>query len=636
MAVLLELRDIEVSFGTPPLLDHVTLQIEAGERVCIVGRNGAGKSTLLKVIGGQITPDDGHVSKQASVKIARLVQGVPDDITGTIYDVVAEGLGEVGALLRAYHECSQQFDEHSLDKLGQLQTQIDAVDGWSANQQIDSTLSRLNLDGELEFNALSGGLKRRVLLAQALVIQPDILLLDEPTNHLDVAAIQWLEEFLLSYRGALIFITHDRAFLRRLATRIVDVDRGTISSWPGDYENYLRRKQEMLDAEDAENARFDKRLAQEEVWIRQGIKARRTRNEGRVRALKAMRDEYRNRRTQQGTAKISAQDSSSSGKIVTEALNIQYTYPDTTRTIVRDLSTTIMRGDKIGIVGPNGVGKTTLLKLLLGKLTPDAGSVKTGTKIELAYFDQHRSLLDDTKTAAENVGEGRDTVMINGNPKHVIGYLSEFLFSPERARAPITALSGGERNRLMLAKLFTRSFNVLVMDEPTNDLDVETLELLEELLMNYEGTLLLVSHDREFVNNVVTSTLAFEGNGHIGEYVGGYDDWLRQRPAQADNGTPTKKPKPSKQEKSQENRQEKPKASKEKKLSFTEQKELSNLPKKIEQLEAEVEALHAKMADPAFYQKAQHEIDQTQEALADIEQRLSTAYDRWETLEAMQ
>lgn len=629
MSVLLELRDIEVSFGTPTLLDGVTFQIEAGERVCIVGRNGAGKSTLLKVIGGEIIADDGHISKQNNLKIARLVQAVPNNVEGTIYDVVAEGLGATGQLLRDYHECAHNFDEDSLDKLGKLQSQIDAVDGWSSSQFIDSTLSRLSLEPDVLFSSLSGGLKRRVLLGQALVSQPDILLLDEPTNHLDVESINWLEEFLLDYRGALIFITHDRAFLRKLATRIVDVDRGKISSWPGDYENYLRRKQELLDAEEAENARFDKRMAQEEVWIRQGIKARRTRNEGRVRALKAMRAEFSERRTQQGKARITAQDSSSSGKIVTEAENISYKYPDTTRTIVRNLSTTIMRGDKIGVIGPNGAGKTTLLNLLLDKLKPDSGSVKTGTKIELAYFDQHRSVLDDTKTAAENVGEGSDNVIINGNPKHVIGYLSEFLFSPERARAPITALSGGERNRLMLAKLFTRSFNVLVMDEPTNDLDVETLELLEELLMNYEGTLLLVSHDREFVNNVVTSTLAFEGNGVIGEYVGGYDDWVQQRPAIAKTpSNNTKKVQPKKQA-------EKP-ASTEKKLSQKDQRELNSLPKKIEQLEEKIQAIHDQMADADFYQQDQATISKVQDGLAGLEQDLETVFARWEELESLQ
>ncbi|MDX1335447.1 MAG: ATP-binding cassette domain-containing protein, partial [Gammaproteobacteria bacterium] len=593
---LITLRNIQLSYGGPLLLDHLDLSIEAGERICLIGRNGEGKSTLMKLIADEVRADDGEREVQQGAVIRRLTQDVPTDTHGSVFEVVASGLGELGTLVKDYHEISHQLaisgDEALLDKLARAQQELEAADGWQTEQRVETTISKLSLDPDIDFASLSGGLKRRVLLARALVQEPDLLLLDEPTNHLDIEAIDWLEEFLLGYKGTLLFVTHDRAFLRKLATRIIELDRGQLTSWPGDYDNYLRRKEEQLNAEEKANARFDKKLAQEEVWIRQGIKARRTRNEGRVRALKSMREQLKQRRSRQGTASMTLQEAERSGKLITEAEHINYAWDG--KPIIRDFSTTILRGDRIGIIGPNGVGKTTLIKVLLGELTPDSGTLKLGHRLEVAYFDQLRAALDENKTVADNVADGHEKVDINGTTKHIISYLQDFLFTPDRTRQPVRALSGGERNRLLLAKLFAKPSNVLVMDEPTNDLDIETLELLEELLMEYKGTLLLVSHDRAFINNVVTSTLAFEEDGLIHEYVGDYDDWLRQRPEQT---TKTQvAPRETRQEKPSTARTDKPK-----KLSYKDQRELDQLPKKIETLETEVEALQEQMSQPDFY-----------------------------------
>lgn len=627
---LLTLRNVTLSFGGPPLLDGVDLQIEPGERLCLVGRNGTGKSTLMKLLDGELQADSGEILARQGLKVARLTQEVPHGLQGDVFDVVADGLGEQGRLLAEYHHVSQQLaggDETLLTRLERIQHELEACDGWQTNQRVEAVISRLKLPADSEFAALSGGMKRRVLLARELVREPDLLLLDEPTNHLDVAAIDWLEEFLLGWGGTLLFITHDRMFLQNLATRIIELDRGQLTSWPGDYQTYLRRKAEALEAEAQQNALFDKRLAQEEAWIRQGIKARRTRNEGRVRALKAMREERSERRERSGKARVAVTEAERSGKIVIEAQEIGMAYAG--RTLFHDFSTSIMRGDKVGILGPNGSGKTTLLQVLLGRLSPQQGKVKLGTNLEIAYFDQHRAQLDEEATVLDNVAAGSDRVEVNGKSKHIMGYLQDFLFSPERARSPVRSLSGGERNRLLLAKLFSKPANLLVMDEPTNDLDVETLELLEELLLDYQGSLLLVSHDRAFLNNVVTSTIAFEGEGELHEYVGGYDDWLRQRrapQAQAGKGEPVSAAKP-KAEKKGETRPAK--------LSYKDQRELDALPQRIEQLESELAELQQQMADPAFYQQQGEAISAAGERLSTLEQELAGAYQRWEALEEL-
>ena len=620
---ILTLHNLQLSFGGPLLLDNVNLSIGRGERICLLGRNGAGKSTLMKLITHELKPDDGEMVVEKGACIVRLTQEVPEGTEGTVFDVIASGLGAVGELVREYHQISTQLcndcSEALLEQLSRVQQKLEAADGWQVEQRVESVISRLSLDADIEFSALSGGLKRRVLLAQALVLEPDLLLLDEPTNHLDIASIEWLEEFLLSYRGSLLFITHDRTFLRHLATRILELDRGQLTDWPGDFDNFLRRKEEMLNAQEKENARFDKKLAQEEVWIRQGIKARRTRNEGRVRALKTMREERSQRRERTGQVKMGVQSGERSGKLVVEVEHVDYAWDGDP--IIKGLSTTIMRGDKIGIIGPNGSGKSTLLGLLLGKLQPTSGTIKMGTKVEVAYFDQLRSALDEDKSVQDNVGGGSDKVTIDGREKHIISYLQDFLFTPERIRTPVRALSGGERNRLLLAKLFTKPCNVLVMDEPTNDLDAETLDLLEELLLGYKGTLLLVSHDRAFLNNVVTSSLVFEGEGRINEYIGGYDDWLRQRAAATPATTKAGKTEAAK-----------PK-SVAKKLSYKDQRELDELPKQIEKLDAELAAIQAKMADPDFYKRDHTELAAINEQMAKVEEELSTAYARWEQLE---
>ncbi len=626
---IITLRNIQLSYGGPLLLDGVDLSIEPGERICLMGRNGEGKSTLMKLIAGEIQADDGDREVQQGAVITRLTQEVPSGLAGSVFDVVASGLGELGDLVRRYHEISHQLTEDSdpalLDRLARIQQELENANGWETEQKVETVISRLSLDPDMEFAALSGGLKRRVMLARALVQDPDLLLLDEPTNHLDIESIDWLEKFLLSYKGTLLFVTHDRAFLRKLATRIIELDRGRASDWPGDFDNYLRRKEEVLNAEQKANARFDKKLAQEEVWIRQGIKARRTRNEGRVRALKAMREKYSQRRSQQGQARMTLQDAERSGKLVVEAKQVSYAWQD--KPIVSDFSTTILRGDRIGIIGPNGVGKTTLIKLLLGKIEPDAGTIRLGHRLEIAYFDQLRSVLNEDKSVIDNVADGHERIEINGQSKHVISYLQDFLFTPDRTRQPVRALSGGERNRLLLARLFAKPANVLVMDEPTNDLDVETLELLEEILMDYQGTLLLVSHDRAFINNVVTSTLVFEGHGQIGEYVGGYDDWLYQRSQQLTDKKPNQKIAEIKT---------KPTGSdnKPKKLSYKDQRELEQLPLQIETLETELNTLQQQMAEPDFYQQGGQVIADARDRLEQLEQELAVCFERWEELEA--
>nr|WP_046656276.1 ATP-binding cassette domain-containing protein [Lysobacter capsici] len=629
---LITVQNVDYSVGGPLLLENVELSIEPGERIALIGRNGAGKSTLMKLLAGEIHADDGEIRREGNVRIARLEQEVPPGATGTVFDVVADGLGELGHWLAEYHHLTHA-DTYDADAVADVQTKIEAANGWGLDQRVTETLERLSLDGEGLFSGLSGGMKRRVLLARALVSSPDLLLLDEPTNHLDIEAIDWLEQFLKSWQGALLFVTHDRRFLRALATRIVEIDRGQVTSWPGDWNNYVRRREERLHAESQENARFDKLLAQEEVWIRQGIKARRTRDEGRVRRLKAMRNERQARRDTVGNVRMEFAQSEASGRKVVEAKEVSFDYGG--RIMLDNISTTIFRGDRIGLIGPNGSGKTTLLKVLLGDLQPTAGEVREGSKLQIAYFDQYRATLREDWNAIENVAEGREFVEVGGKQKHIIGYLQDFLFTPERARAPITRLSGGERNRLLLAKLFAQPSNLMVMDEPTNDLDVETLELLEELLGDYPGTLLLVSHDRDFLDNVVTSTLVMEGNGRVGEYVGGYSDWLRQRPVAsigASKGSLVAKGAGAKSEPEPVAAPVVPAAPK-RKLSYKDARELEQLPLKIEQLETRLAELTAQMNQPAFYQRDAAAINAHNATLAQTQVELDAAFARWAELD---
>ena len=590
---LLTLRDVTLAFGGPKLLDCVTLPIERGDRLCLMGRNGEGKSTLLKLVDGSLKPDEGEILRQQGLRIARLPQEVPLGVSGTVAEQVAEGLAEHGI-----HADSHDYRVHAV-------------------------LSRIGLDPDVAFEELSSGMKRRALLARALVTDPDILILDEPTNHLDIDSIRWLEEFLNRYAGTLVFVTHDRMFLDRLATRIVELDRGKLYDWNCDYQTFLKRREEQAAAEARENALFDKKLAQEEVWIRKGIQARRTRNEGRVRALKALREARQKRREKQGTARIVVQEGDRSGAMGIEAKGVCFNYGG--KPVIRDLTTTIMRGDKIGIVGPNGAGKTTLLKLLLDRLAPSEGTLRTGTNLEVAYFDQLKGMLDEERTVLENVSDGYETIPINGQPRHVLGYLQDFLFAPERSRSPVKLLSGGERSRLLLAKLFTKTCNVLVLDEPTNDLDVETLELLESLLVDFGGTALLVSHDRAFLNNVVTSTLAIDSEGTVKEYDGGYDDFLRQRP-----GKPTAEPAPKKSDPTTAaaaQTQEKAR-----KLNNKERRELDSLPGKIDELETAVQTMHTAMADPSYYKRNGAELASDTARMKAMEEELAAAYARWEEL----
>jgi ATP-binding cassette subfamily F protein uup len=623
---LITLRNIQIGFGGPALLENVCLSIDQGDRVCLLGRNGTGKSTLMKIIAQEIQPEDGEMVVRQDARITRLEQDVPDGLKGSVFDVVSDGLGELGELVRRYHEISLALesgsDDDLLKQLEHAQHELETVDGWSTEQRVETVISRLSLDPDVKFDQMSGGLKRRVMLARALVQEPDLLLLDEPTNHLDIESIDWLEEFLRSYGGTLLFVTHDRVFMQKLANRIIELDRGQLTDWPGDYTNFLRRKDEMLHAEEMDNKRFDKKLAQEEVWIRQGIKARRTRNEGRVRSLQKMREERSQRRERESVASMSMQNSERSGKLVVEVEKLSYAWEG--EPVINNFTTTILRGDKVGIIGPNGSGKTTLINLLLGRLQPQQGSVKLGTKLEVAYFDQLRGALKEDESVQDNLADGSDKVEINGATKHVIGYLQDFLFTPDRARQPVRSLSGGERNRLLLAKLFSRPFNVLVMDEPTNDLDLETLELLEEILLEYQGTLLLVSHDRAFLNNVVTSSLVFAGKGKVVECVGGYDDWIRQRYPIMSEPKPVAVPK---------KRAAKPK-SKSTKLSYKDQRELDAMPKRIEELDAELAAAHAAIAEPGFYQQDGATIAETNKRLQQLEQELEQAYVRWEELES--
>jgi len=616
-------KNLQLSFGDFPVLDHVNLSIDKDERICLVGRNGEGKSTLLKTLAGRIKPDDGEVIIAQDIQVTELRQEVPENLTGSVYDVVAAGVGDLGKIITNWHHVAIEVatDPAAMNKLEALQQQIESRQGWNLEQRISSTISLLKLPANELFDTLSGGLKRRVLLAQALVAEPDLLLLDEPTNHLDIDAILWLEEFLKSFKGAILFITHDRSFLQNLATRILDLDRGQVTSWPGSYDKYLQAKQQHLDAEETANALFDKKLAQEEAWIRQGIKARRTRNEGRVRALKKMRDERQQRREQVNRAKLSTQQSERSGKIVIEAEHLNFEWDK--KTVIQDFTCKILRGDKIGIIGPNGCGKSTLIQLLIGDLQAQHGRHKIGTKLEIAYFDQHRNVLNPDKSVRDNIADGSDKVDINGSSRHVIGYLKDFLFKPNQVNTPVSTLSGGERNRLMLAKLFTRPFNFLIMDEPTNDLDMDTLELLEELLMDFNGTLLLVSHDRAFINHIVDYCFVFEGDGQINHYVGGYDDWLRQRKSPAETQSSTgentlraKAPKPAK------------------KLGYNEQKELKTLPGKIDKLEQLISDLQKTMSLADFYQQENEVISQAQLQLKQKESELEQLFERWEALES--
>jgi ATP-binding cassette subfamily F protein uup len=634
---LLKLTNVSLAYGNNPLLDGVSWQIARGERVCIIGRNGTGKSSMLSLVKGSQLPDDGEIWRAPGLKIGELPQELPLADGRTVFDVVAEGLAGVGQLLADYHHLSQNIqNEADLDKLMHVQQELEAKDGWRLQQLVDSTLSRLQLPADKTLAELSGGWRRRVLLAQALVSEPDLLLLDEPTNHLDIGAIAWLEEALTGFNGAVLFITHDRAFLQNLATRILELDRGHLIDWNGDYASFLVHKEQQLAAEETANALFDKKLAQEEVWIRQGIKARRTRNEGRVRALKALRAERSERREHQGKANIQIDAAEKSGKQVIVVEQASFAHPGG-ESLIRDFSMVLQRGDRIGLLGANGTGKTTLLKLLLGDLQPTNGKVEAGTRLEVAYFDQLRHQLELEKTVIDNVAEGRDFISIDGQSRHVLSYLGDFLFSPQRARTPVKALSGGERARLLLAKLFSKPANLLVLDEPTNDLDVETLELLEEVLLNFQGTVLMVSHDRAFLDNVVTSTLVFEGDGAVREYVGGYQDWLRQggsprllgvaeaketkaTRADAPESKPAATPEPT------------PAASK-KKHSYKVQRELEALPEKIDTVEKNIATLQTEIAQPGFYQQTAEQSGKTLARLAQLQQELDELLERWAELE---
>ncbi|WP_028488562.1 ATP-binding cassette domain-containing protein [Thiothrix lacustris] len=595
---LLHLRNIHLENGDNRLFDGIDLTIEQGERLCLVGRNGTGKSTLMKLLCRDIQPDDGEMIHQPELKIARLQQDVPHDLEARIFDIVAEGLGVV-----------------------------EPEDEWQIQWKVETVLSRIQLDPDTLFESLSGGWKRRALLARALVGEPDLLLLDEPTNHLDIPAIEWLENFLMGFKSTLLFVSHDRSFVQKLATRIIELDRGKLTSWPGNFQKYQENKQAALDAEAQQAALFDKRMAEEEVWIRQGVKARRTRNEGRVRRLEAMREEFKQRRNLQGKVTAQIGQADSSGKVVVEAEHLDYGWDGTL--LIQDFNTTVLRGDKIGIIGPNGVGKTTLIKLLLGQLQPTAGKVNLGTRLQIAYFDQHRAQFDGEKNLRDNIASGSDFVEVNGQKRHIISYLQDFLFTPLQIQKPVKVLSGGERNRLLLARLFAQPSNLLVLDEPTNDLDAETLELLEELLIDYQGTLLLISHDRSFLNSVVTRSIVFE-NDTVGEYAGGYDDWLLQRPTPLSD----KDKAAAKTEKAVEKPVEAAKpAPKTKKLSFKDQRELEQLPAIIEKLEIAIAALHKLMSQPDFYQQNNAQVVARQEELQGLESELETAFARWENLE---
>lgn len=634
---LINLTNAYLSFSDAPLLDHIDMSIEANERVCLVGRNGAGKSTLLKVLNKEVPLDEGQIIYENNVVVSRLQQDPPRDIQGNVFDFVAEGLKEQAQLLRDYYDLSHRIEqdpsESNLAKLAKLQEQLDQQNGWQLDNRIRNVISSLSLDGDALLSSLSGGWLRKAALAKALVCQPTVLLLDEPTNHLDIETIKWLEEFLKSFNGSIVFISHDRSFIRQMATRIIDLDRGKVASWGGDYDSYLVGKEEALRVEELQNAEFDKKLAQEEVWIRQGIKARRTRNEGRVRALKAMRQEHSQRRQVMGSAKMQIEEALRSGKIVFELDNVSYQIEN--KLLVKDFTVQVLRGDKIALIGPNGIGKTTLLKLMLGNLQPTSGSVHCGTKLEVAYFDQYRLELDPEKTVMDNLAEGKQEVMVNGRSRHVLGYLQDFLFPPKRARTPVRALSGGERNRLLLAKLFLKPSNLLVLDEPTNDLDIETLELLEELVNDYQGTVLLVSHDRQFVDNVVTQCWFFEEQGHIGIYAGGYTDALQQQ-QQAKPVSVNKNSAPVKSDEKAVTAETKmPEAKKKVKLSYHEQRELAQLPSQIEQLELAIADLQAQIGHSDFFNQPHEMTSPILTDLANKEAELEAVFARWEALESL-
>ncbi|HCE2177666.1 TPA: ABC transporter ATP-binding protein [Vibrio parahaemolyticus] len=634
---LLTIHNAQLAFGDHPLLDRAEFALQENERVCLVGRNGAGKSTLMKVLAGDILLDDGKIQITQDVVVSRLEQDPPRNQEGTVYEYVSGGLAEIGEQLKIYHDLldlvAQDPSEKNINRLAKTQEQLDHSNAWRFDDRVKNVLSALKLSPDTLLRDLSGGWQRKAALARALVCDPDVLLLDEPTNHLDVTTIEWLENFLKDFKGSIIFISHDRAFIKSMATRIVDLDRGQLSSFPGDYDNYLLEKEEMLRVEEMQNAEFDKKLAQEEVWIRQGIKARRTRNEGRVRALKKLREERRDRREVQGKVNLNIDDASRSGKIVFEAENVSFAYDG--KQIVDNFSFNIMRGDRIALIGPNGCGKSTVLKLLLGQLEAQSGRLHCGTKLEVAYFDQYREILDPEKTVIDNLADGKQEVMVGGRQRHALSYLQDFLFAPKRARTPVKALSGGEKNRLLLARILLKPNNLLILDEPTNDLDIETLELLEEMLANYQGTLLLVSHDREFVDNTVTTSWIFEGDGVIEEFVGGYHDAKQQRDQALAVRFSTEKP--AKKEKVIE---ETPKTTQpknnSKKLSYKLQRELEALPAKLEQLESDIETLQEQVNDPEFFAKPVEQTQPVLEQLAALEQELEIAFERWEELEAMQ
>lgn len=626
------LRDVHLAFGGPALLDGANFNLERGERVCLIGRNGEGKSTLLKLIEGSLLPDTGEVSIQNGLTVSMLAQDVPMD-SGKVADIVADGAGEAATVLKAYHEASDACvlgDMEACDRMGMLQHKLDQLDGWALENKVNTILGKMGLDPNADLADLSGGRKRRVLLARALLTQPDVLLLDEPTNHLDVESIEWLEKFLLDQNNlTLLFISHDRSFVDSIATRIVELDRGVLRGYEGNYSRYLELKAQQMEAEEKQNALFDKKLAEEEAWIRQGIKARRTRNEGRVRALKDLREQSKARRSQQGKVSMATQEAHRSGKLVFEIENLSVSYGE--QPLIKDFSAIVLRGDRIGLVGDNGVGKTTLIKAILGELE-HGGSVKTGTQLEIAYFDQLRNALDLEKTVMANVSEGSDFVDVNGNRRHIYSYLQDFLFSPERARTPVKALSGGERNRILLAKLLLKPSNLIVMDEPTNDLDMVTLELLEEMLSDYKGTLLLISHDRAFMDNVVTSTWVFDGKGNIDEYIGGYQDYLEQRP---DQKVVDQKSDVKKAQAKAEAAAAAASAPKKVKLSYKDQRELEQLPAEMEKLEKEQAELSAKLADGSWFVSDANAATLASQRLAEIEESLLEKLERWDILENM-
>ncbi|MFA5336745.1 MAG: ATP-binding cassette domain-containing protein [Candidatus Omnitrophota bacterium] len=625
---LISLQEINLAFGGPPIFDCLNLQLETGERIALLGRNGVGKTTLMRVLNGQQRVDDGKIIIQKGIQVAYLPQEVPVDISGTVFDIVLSGLGSRANLLNQHHHLTHrlqtEYTPELLKQLDALQEELTHTDSWDVNNNVEEVIARMKLDPDSDFNRLSGGQKRRTLLAKALVLKPEVLLLDEPTNHLDIDSMLWLEEFLLNYPGTVFFVTHDRMFMARLATRIIELDRGKLFNWACNYKTFLERKQSALDIEEARWDHFDKKLAEEEIWIRKGVKARQCRNEGRVKALERLREEKKAQRKAIGKVRMRTQQVDPSGHRIVKISQLDFSYGE--KCLVKNLTTQIMRGDKIGVIGPNGSGKTTLLLLLLGKLAPQKGKVILGTNLQIAYYDQLREQLDENKTVAENVNGESDTIIINGKPKHILGYLRDFLFTPDRARTPVNVLSGGERNRLFLARLFSKPSNVLVMDEPTNDLDIETLELLEELLLEYPGTLLLVSHDRVFLNNVVTSTLVLEGDGAINEYPGGYDDWLSQRkpvmpvPVEAKPEKEIIRPK---------------KTVAARKLTYKEQQELASFPSVIEKMETEQKEIYALLTSFDFYQKDPAQIAKAKARSEFLSNELEKAYERWEYLEEL-